>query len=122
MNVFSRWFRRSPAEIVWIEPAELAPRLGQGGAPLVLDVRGPDEFTGPLGHIAEARNLPLGDLAAQLPELVRDGRPIVTVCKTDRRSATAAEQLREAGASDVRVLRGGMERWCSLDLPRAELP
>ena len=46
----------------------------------------------------------------------RLGKPLVTVCKTDRRSAAAAEQLRAAGAADVTVLRGGMERWRALGL------
>jgi 3-mercaptopyruvate sulfurtransferase SseA len=37
----------------------LAARLEQDGVPLVLDVRGPVEFNGPLGHIREAMNMPL---------------------------------------------------------------
>jgi rhodanese-related sulfurtransferase len=51
---------------------------------LVLDVRGPDEFTGPLGHIREAKNVPLNELPAHLHDLVRNDRPVVVVCKTDR--------------------------------------
>jgi len=38
-------------------------------------------------------------------------RPVVLVCRTDRRSATAATLLRDAGFRDVGVLRGGMEQW-----------
>jgi rhodanese-related sulfurtransferase len=38
-------------------------------------------------------------------------RAIVIVCKTDKRSAKAAEMLRSAGFADVQVLRGGMEQW-----------
>ena len=38
-------------------------------------------------------------------------RPITLVCRTDKRSASAAAILREAGFRDVRVLRGGMEQW-----------
>jgi len=40
----------------------------------------------------------------------------VRVCKPARRSAAAAEHLRAAGAADVTVLRGGMERWRALGL------
>ena len=116
MNL-SRWFRRSPAAPFWIEAPALAASLRQDTPPLILDVRGPDEFTGPLGHIAGATNLPLDELPARLPELARDERPVVVVCKTDRRSSTAARQLREVGVSDVRVLRGGMEIWRELGLP-----
>jgi rhodanese-related sulfurtransferase len=120
MSVFSRIFRKSePQPEVWAEPRDLSAQLGTAALPLILDVRGPDEFSGPLGHIAGARNLPLDTLAAQLPELVRQGNAIVTVCKTDRRSATAARLLRDAGAGTVSVLRGGMEAWNTLGLPTA---
>jgi uncharacterized membrane protein YdjX (TVP38/TMEM64 family)/rhodanese-related sulfurtransferase len=104
-----RRFRR-PAG--WIEAAELAQLLASGRLPLLLDVRNPDEFAGPLGHIAAARNLPLGELTARLPELGRErGALLVVVCRTDKRSAKAAEILRAARFGDVRVLRGGMEAW-----------
>jgi rhodanese-related sulfurtransferase len=116
MNLMHRWVRRTPQPSSWIEPQALATRLAQG-AILVLDVRGPDEFTGPLGHIREAINVPLAELPAHLPELVREHRPVVVVCKTDRRSSMAKQQLRQAGMADVSVLRGGMERWRTLGLP-----
>jgi rhodanese-related sulfurtransferase len=117
MNLLSRWLRRLPTAPSWIGPAALATRVGQDTALLIIDVRGPDEFTGPLGHIREATNLPLNELPAHLPELVRDNRPVVVVCKTDRRSYIAARQLQEAGVSDVSVLRGGMEGWRALGIP-----
>jgi rhodanese-related sulfurtransferase len=117
MKLLSRWFRRAPSAPSWIEPAVLATRLEKDDALLILDVRGPDEFTGTLGHIREATNLPLVDLPAHLPDLVRENRPVVVVCKTDRRSSMAAQQLEEAGLSNVSVLRGGMERWRGLGFP-----
>ena len=77
-----------------------------------VDVRGPDEFTGPLAHLPNALNLPVGTLPGRLKEIeVSDEQPIVLVCRTDKRSAKAAIILHEAGFRDVRVLRGGMERW-----------
>jgi rhodanese-related sulfurtransferase len=42
---------------------------------------------------------------------------IVAVCRTDKRSAKAAEALRAAGFGKVAVLRGGMERWRSEGYP-----
>ena len=83
----------------------------QNAALLIIDVRGPDEFTGPLGHIAGATNLPLNELPDRTPDLVRDDRPMVLVYNTDRRSSIAARRLLEAGVSEVSVLRGGMEQW-----------
>jgi rhodanese-related sulfurtransferase len=117
MKLLSRWFRRAPAAPSWIDPATLAMQLERDTAVLVLDVRGPDEFTGPLGHIREAKNMPLNELPAHLPDLVHDNRPVVVVCKTDRRSSMAAHQLQQAGMADVSVLRGGMEGWRVLGLP-----
>jgi rhodanese-related sulfurtransferase len=118
MKLLSRWFRRPPTRPTWIEPMTLATRLERSDAPpLILDVRGPDEFSGPLGHIRGATNTPLAELSAHLPDLLQTGRPIIVVCKTDRRSSLAAQQLRDAGLSDVTVLRGGMEQWRELGLP-----
>jgi uncharacterized membrane protein YdjX (TVP38/TMEM64 family)/rhodanese-related sulfurtransferase len=96
----------------WIEVEELASRLNNGATLTVLDVRGHDEFTGPLGHITGALNLPIGELPNRLMEIkaFKDS-PIILVCRTDKRSANAAAFLRDADFRDVRVLRGGMEQW-----------
>ena len=119
MRFLTRWLRPMPEPPPSIEPAALAARLAGEAPPLVVDVRGRDEFVGPLGHIAGAANLPLDELAARLSDLARDRRAIVTVCRTDRRSATAAGRLRAAGAAEVAVLKGGMEEWRRLGLPVA---
>ena len=95
----------------WIDASALADRLRDGGITIV-DVRGPDEFAGPLGHIEAALNIPLGELPGRLTEIsASQARPVILVCKTDKRSATAAAMLGAAGFSDVSVLRGGMEQW-----------
>ena len=76
----------------------------------VLDVREPDEFTGPLGHIKGATLVPLGDLASRAKELPKD-KPIVAVCRAGSRSAHATAILQKAGFADVANLPGGMLRW-----------
>jgi len=76
----------------------------------ILDVREPDEFKGPLGHIAGAILIPLGELAGRLGELKRD-RPIVTVCRAGSRSAQAITILMQNGFTEVANLTGGMLRW-----------
>jgi|EndMetStandDraft_6_1072998.scaffolds.fasta_scaffold16836_3 uncharacterized membrane protein YdjX (TVP38/TMEM64 family)/rhodanese-related sulfurtransferase len=109
---------RSIRSLKWIEVDELAARLKRADNVAIVDVRGPDEFTGPLGHIPAASNLPVGELASRLTELSELGKPrLVVVCRTDKRSASAAALLREAGFRDVQVLRGGMERWNQQGLP-----
>jgi len=76
----------------------------------VVDVREPDEFTGPLGHIPGARLVPLGALAERAKELAPD-RPIVTVCRAGGRSGQATVILKKAGFERVANLAGGMLRW-----------
>ena len=95
-----------------ISTAELRRRLDAGFALTVVDVRSRQEFTGPLGHIPGARNVPLTELAGCKDELAEaGGRAIVLVCRTDKRSASAAGILAGAGLRDVLILRGGMEEW-----------
>lgn len=102
----------------WIDVGDLK-RLLDGAAPVnIIDVRGPDEFTGPLGHIARARNIPVAQLSGRLAELASlENEPIVLVCRTDKRSAVAARTLRAAGFAHVSILRRGMEEWNEAGLP-----
>ena len=102
----------------WVETDNLKRRLDRSGAVTVIDVRGPDEFAGPLGHIADALNLPLSELPSRLSEInaLKD-RPVVVVCRTDKRSAVAAQTLRAAGFKQVSVLRRGMEQWNEAGFP-----
>jgi sulfur dioxygenase len=96
-----------------IEPAALQEVLPQVQ---VVDVREGAEYLGPLGHIAGARPLPLGELVARSGEL-RPDQPVVTVCRSGARSAQAALQLAKAGFTDVANLAGGMLRWTAERLP-----
>jgi len=109
---------RMRGSFTWIEPKELKRRLDGGEGVTVIDVRGPDEFTGSFGHIAPARNIPIAELESRLAELAGLERaPLVLVCRTDKRSATAAGTLRAAGFTQVSVLRRGMEQWTDAGLP-----
>jgi hypothetical protein len=74
---------RVPAE--WLTAQELIGELAGDSPPVVVDVRSAQEFTGELGHIEGALNLPLDQLAGGFHELPTD-RPLVLVCHTDRRS------------------------------------
>ena len=102
----------------WIEVEDLARLLGDRRAIVVIDVRSPGDFEGPLGHIRGACNLPLADLQPRLADLAPLKRePIVLVCRTHKMSGNAASQLYAAGFADVRVVRGGMVNWNELGLP-----
>jgi rhodanese-related sulfurtransferase len=79
---------------------------------LIIDVREPEEFVGPLGHIPGAFNIPLANFLPRVSEMAANTATTkVLVCKTDKRSAKAAQALRDAGGQGVFVLRGGMEGW-----------
>ena len=106
-----RWIgrlRRGPSQTV----DQLKQQLDQQADVLVLDVRSEEEFTGEQQHIAGARNIPLDALPQRLDELSDYlERPIVIVCRTDRRSARAAQLLAQHGFGDVHVVQGGMTDW-----------
>jgi rhodanese-related sulfurtransferase len=107
-RLFRRFRSQEPA---WIETDELQRRLAAGDQIMLLDVRQPDEFSSPPGHLPGAVNVPLAELADRSPDLVRSKLPIVVVCKTDRRSARAAAELLAVGLKDIAVLRGGTDGW-----------
>ena len=97
---------------------ELKTKLDAGDDLLVLDVREAKDLSGDLGHIAAARNIPLEELPRRLAELeAHIKRPIAIVCRTDKRSAAAAQLLSGKGFSDVRVTRGGMTEWNKSGFP-----
>ena len=82
----------------------------------VLDVREPDEFTGALGHIANAKLIPLGSLLENMNQVSKE-KPLVVVCRSGARSAQATVMLRNAGYARVANLAGGMQRWRAQNLP-----
>jgi sulfur dioxygenase len=82
----------------------------------VLDVRGPAEFDGELGHLEGAQLIPLDDLRTRISE-VAAGKPVVVVCQTGKRSGMGAAILAKAGHARVASLAGGMMRWRDLGLP-----
>jgi len=108
----SRLFRRPHSDgPEWIDVVELQRRLAAGDGVVLVDVRQPEEFTAPPGHLPGAVDVPLADLSGRAGELAARRQPIVVVCKTDRRSAKAATELLAIGLRDVAVLRGGTEGW-----------
>jgi glyoxylase-like metal-dependent hydrolase (beta-lactamase superfamily II)/rhodanese-related sulfurtransferase len=76
----------------------------------IVDVREPDEFNGPLGHVPGAKLVPIGTLADRAATLNKD-QPVVVVCRSGARSAQATLMLGKAGFDKVANLSGGMLRW-----------
>jgi rhodanese-related sulfurtransferase len=89
------------------------------GKSTIVDVRGADEFA--TGHLRDAKNIPLADLAARIGELDKaKARSVVLVCQTGARSDKAARQLAAAGFNDVVSLDGGLAAWQAAGLPVAK--
>lgn len=108
--------RRGPM----VEIMQLKQRLDAGEDILVLDVRTPEDFVGEQGHISVATNIPVEELAARLEEIGDyQERPVVTICRTDCKSATAAQILAQNGFADVHVARMGMTEWNANGYPVA---
>jgi len=82
----------------------------------VVDVREPDEFNGPLGHVEGAKLIPLGTLMNRAAE-IEQHRPVVVVCRSGARSAQATLMLGKAGFDKVANLSGGMLRWRAQRFP-----
>lgn len=72
-----------------------------------IDVREPDEYTGPLGHLPGAELVPLGTLEAASASWSRE-TPLLLICKSGGRSARAAQALAQRGFEHLYNLAGGM--------------
>ena len=98
-----------------IDIADLKQRLDAGADVLVLDVRTAQDFVGEQGHIATVTHIPLEELAARLEDISEyQERPVIIVCRTDRKSAKAARILAQNGFADVHIARMGMTAWNEL--------
>lgn len=73
---------------------------------LLLDVRTPEEFQA--GHVEGATNIPVQVLGERAGEIA-SGREVVVYCRSGRRSAAAAEMLRERGHKVIDI--GPMTAW-----------
>ena len=75
---------------------DLRERLAAGEAPVILDVRTPEESAA--GHVPGAVNIPVDDLPARIAEVPasRDAEVLV-YCRSGRRAQTAMETLAAQG-------------------------
>jgi rhodanese-related sulfurtransferase/TusA-related sulfurtransferase len=96
-----------------ISADELFERLGSEDKPkLMIDVRAPQEYHGPHGHIRNTKLIPLGELLNN-PDIIKDYKDeeIIAICHSGSRSMMAAQILAQAGFKDIRNLTGGMIMW-----------
>lgn len=82
----------------------------------ILDVRNDSDFNDWKieGQSVEIINIPYFDLldgVAPALERIPDGKPVLVVCAKEGSSIMVAEQIAEAGRSNVSYLEGGMKSW-----------
>lgn len=84
---------------------------------VLLDVRTPAEYFSNTGHLRGAILLPVQELEERVSELQRyKKKTIITYCRTQNRSARAAEFLRKQGFN-VLYMNGGITQWNREQLP-----
>ncbi|MEA1953112.1 MAG: rhodanese-like domain-containing protein [Campylobacterota bacterium] len=68
----------------------------------LLDVRTIEEFKS--HHVKDAKLIPLGNLAKELKELIRDkNHKILVYCQTGRRSVSASRTLEKSGFTPINI-------------------
>lgn len=83
---------------------------------VVLDVREKAEYDA--GHVLNAKLIPLGKLNERIGELEKfRARPIVVICRSGQRSASATAQLSKQGFDQAYNLVGGVVAWKKASLP-----
>ncbi|MBJ7310075.1 rhodanese-like domain-containing protein [Rugamonas sp. CCM 8940] len=97
---------------------EVTQLINRGKAAIV-DVRDAKDFAD--GHLPDAKNIPLAELATRIGELDKfKSKSVIVVCQSGARAAKAAKQLQQAGFAEVLNLDGGVSAWKSAGLPIAK--
>jgi rhodanese-related sulfurtransferase len=98
-----------------LNPAQVVQLMNREKA-VVVDVCEPEEFAA--GHVVGAKNVPVGQLEAKLPGLVKNkATPVVLVCASGARSSRALATAKKLGFENIHTLSGGMGAWRSASLP-----
>jgi len=83
---------------------------------VVIDVCEPAEYQA--GHVGGAKSIPLGELEAKLPGVVKNkATPLVLVCASGMRSNRAVAIARKLGYEKAQSLSGGLKSWREASLP-----
>ena len=89
---------------------ELKERIDNGTAPIMIDVREPNEWE--RDHVDGVEKISLGTLPAKLPELAElKDKEVVMICRSGGRSGRATAFLKQQGFANARNLQGGMLAW-----------
>ena len=94
-----------------ISPAEVKSLLDKKADVVLLDVRTPEEFDGPLGHIDNAILIPVQELEQRIGELeAYKDKEIIVYCRSGNRSRFGTKVLLNHGFK-AKNMTGGMKGW-----------
>ena len=96
-----------------VDVTEAQRRIAAGNT-TILDVREIEEFDH--ARIADAINIPLGEVTARAAELPGEGELLV-YCQTGIRSAFGVDMLGKAGVNNATNIAGGIVAWSEAGLP-----
>lgn len=82
----------------------------------ILDVRTRHETAEERARIRDAHLIPIDELRDRLTEVPQD-KPVMTICRSGKRSVLAFTILRGAGWTEVANINGGLLRWQAEGLP-----
>ena len=100
-----------------ISPEETQKSVETNPSVVLLDVRTPEEFKGPSGHLANSLLIPVQELERRIGELSQyKDRTIIAYCRTGNRSGKAAAILVRSGFTAMNM-EGGIVKWNELKLP-----
>jgi rhodanese-related sulfurtransferase len=88
---------------------EIKRSLGAADAPLLLDVREPQETN--LGRLPGAIVIPRGTMETRVEAVIPREASVVIYCASDNRSALAADTLMQMGYAQVAWMKGGFNGW-----------
>ena len=79
---------------------------------LVIDLRPPQDFNGPTGHVRDAKNIPLSSLPYRLLSILpfRDDT-VFNYCDSDECTEQGAKVLAASGFESVVGMAGGINQW-----------
>ncbi|MEM6768755.1 MAG: rhodanese-like domain-containing protein [Bacteroidota bacterium] len=93
-----------------ISVSELADRMDEETAPIMIDVREPHEWE--QQHLPGVQKISLGTLPQKLDDIQEyKEQEVVMICRSGGRSGRATQYLQSQGFSNVRNLTGGMLAW-----------
>lgn len=120
-------FRYDNVQFKTVYPEDLCDMLGKHPGALLLDVRTRGEHYDTsgnsglnLGHLKDARNIPLGELAQRWREVdAYKNEPVFVYCSHSQRSRRASHLLADSGFTNIYNINGGMTQLLKM---RSSLP